>query len=92
MSKLKKGSRPSRTPTWAEVTRAKRSSSARMMVQFVWALHNATKLDDEGLQNVISYMHEQQEYFNNGSMNYHDVIKALWEEREIDLRGVEKLL
>lgn len=92
MAKSRKGTKPARNPTWAEITQAKRRATGRMLVQCVWALHNTTDLGPEGIHNVISYMHQQQDYFNDGSINYNDVIKALYDECGIDLREVGKII
>lgn len=79
-------------PTWADVSLLCRKSSARILIQAIWAMANATDLDSEAICNVIGYMHEQQDSFIKGYMNYKDVVDALYEERGIDIREVEKTL
>ena len=53
---------------------------------------NATDLSNDDINSVVEYMHEQQESFNQGYMNYKDVVKTLKDERDIDLIEVEKIL
>lgn len=79
-------------PTWADVTHAGRKATARILIQAVWAMANATDLSNDGINGVVEYMHEQQESFNQGYMNYKDVVKTLKDERDIDLTEVEKIL
>lgn len=79
-------------PTWADVTHAGRKATARILIQAVWAMANATDLSNDGINGVVEYMHEQQESFNQGYMNYKDVVKTLKDERDIDLIEVEKIL
>ena len=64
------------------------------MIQFVWALANTTDLGAEGIERVIDYIHDQQDSFNKGYMNYKDVVKALKEELGvgIDLTEIEKII
>lgn len=79
-------------PTWADVTAAGRRGTARILIQAVWAMANATDLSNNDINGVIDYMHEQQDSFNQGYMNYKDVVKTLKEERGIDLIDVEKII
>ena len=79
-------------PTWADVTHAGRKATARILIQAVWAMANATDLSNDDINGVVEYMHEQQESFNQGYMNYKDVVKTLKEERGIDLIDVEKII
>lgn len=80
------------TYTLHDVTMAKRKSSARMIVQLIWAMHNVTNTTNEELGNVLDYMLEHQDMFNKGYLNYKDIIKSLREEREVDLRALLKVL
>ena len=79
-------------PTWADVTHAGRKATARILIQAVWAMANATDLSNDDINGIVEYMHEQQESFNQGYMNYKDVVKTLKDERDIDLIEVEKIL
>lgn len=79
-------------PTWADVTCAGRKATARILIQAVWGMANATDLSNDDINGVIEYMHEQQDSFNQGYMNYKDVVKTLKDERGIDLTGVENIL
>ena len=79
-------------PTWADVTHAGRKATARILIQAVWAMANATDLSNDDINGVVEYMHEQQESFNQGYMNYKDVVKTLKDERDIDLIEVEKII
>lgn len=79
-------------PTWADVTHAGRKATARILIQAVWAMANATDLSNDDINGVVEYMHAQQESFNQGYMNYKDVVKTLKDERDIDLIEVEKIL
>lgn len=80
------------TYTLHDVTMAKRKSSARMIVQLIWAMHNVTNITNEELGNVLDYMLEHQDMFNKGYFNYKDIIRSLQEERELDLRALLKVL
>lgn len=80
------------TYTLHDVTMAKRKSSARMIVQFIWAMSNATDLTNDELNGVVNYAWEHQDMFNKGYFNYKDIIKSLKEERDIDLRELLKVL
>lgn len=75
-----------------EVTAEKRKASARIIVQFIWAMANATNLTNDELNEVVNYAWEHQDMFNKGYFNYKDIIKALKEERDIDLRELLKVL
>ena len=65
-------------PTWADVTAAGRRGTARILIQAVWAMANATDLSNDDINGVY--------------MNYKDVVKTLKEERGIDLIDVEKII
>lgn len=82
----------SKSPTWNDVTRAKHKASTRTLVQVVWALTNTTDMSNEDIRDMLRYVQEQQESFALGYMNYKDILKALREERDLDLRELEAYL
>lgn len=81
-----------KSASWADVTRAKRKATTRILVQMIWALTNTTDLSNDDINGVLDYVHEQQDSFNKGYINYKDILKALYTERGLDLRGLESML